>query len=453
MAFYPHIQSPRPEVRAFLEDIREHPEDDAPRLILADWLDDNGDEIDRARGEFIRLQCYLARPEPTPPLLSRRLRQLLADYAEDWLGPLLPLVDGWRFERGMVHVAMQGIHGFAPELHELLHTETFAWVEGLTLRQMSGGLVAVAERLPLLDHIQVLTIEESRPSDTALGRLVCHHGLAGLRKLNLAGCHVTAWVVEALASEGHLPNLETLDLTRNYGGSQGLQALARSSVLPRLRRLHLGFNNVSDEALATLAESPLIERLEALDLRGNLSCTAMGLETLLDNPRAAALRQLNLSGVQVGSLSMQALARSPVARVLRELYLDRVNLGNEAIKQLAFSEAFPALELLSLARNHLTDEALIALAHGCVPLRPRVLDLSHNHIDREGAVVLATSPLFERLEELDLEDNRICDEGAFALASSPVLGRLHFLDVGSNGLTALGQAMLLRRFGHSRVLV
>ena len=38
---------------AFLEDIVAHPDDDAPRLVFADWLDDHGD-ADRA--EFIRLQ-------------------------------------------------------------------------------------------------------------------------------------------------------------------------------------------------------------------------------------------------------------------------------------------------------------------------------------------------------------------------------------------------------------
>src|SRR5947207_10628889 len=58
MTFYPHIQAPRPEVRAFLEDIREHPDDDTPRLIFADWLEDNGD-ADRA--EFIRARIHRLR--------------------------------------------------------------------------------------------------------------------------------------------------------------------------------------------------------------------------------------------------------------------------------------------------------------------------------------------------------------------------------------------------------
>lgn len=43
---------------ALLWDVLLTPADDAPRLILADWLDEHGSE---ARAEFIRVQCELAR--------------------------------------------------------------------------------------------------------------------------------------------------------------------------------------------------------------------------------------------------------------------------------------------------------------------------------------------------------------------------------------------------------
>ena len=36
--------------------ILDAPDDDAPRLVYADWLDEHGDPD---RGEFIRLQCEL----------------------------------------------------------------------------------------------------------------------------------------------------------------------------------------------------------------------------------------------------------------------------------------------------------------------------------------------------------------------------------------------------------
>ncbi len=42
--------------QGFLDDIIAHPADDTPRLICADWLEENGQE---ARAEFIRVQCNL----------------------------------------------------------------------------------------------------------------------------------------------------------------------------------------------------------------------------------------------------------------------------------------------------------------------------------------------------------------------------------------------------------
>lgn len=55
---------------AFLRHIIAEPEDDLPRLIFADWLDEHGEA---ARAEFIRVQCELARPmdQGRVPLLQR----------------------------------------------------------------------------------------------------------------------------------------------------------------------------------------------------------------------------------------------------------------------------------------------------------------------------------------------------------------------------------------------
>src|SRR5262249_25946532 len=79
------------EVLAFLRRAKEHPEDDTPRLVLADWLEDHGD-TDRAA--FIRLQCRLAEETVVPLLpeersdLVRRTRELLDLWGGAWLGPL-----------------------------------------------------------------------------------------------------------------------------------------------------------------------------------------------------------------------------------------------------------------------------------------------------------------------------------------------------------------------------
>ncbi len=72
----------------FLQDIFAHPEDDTPRLIYADWLDDNHQP---ARAEFIRVQCRLAKLDPEDPdyaLLSLQEQELLKDHGSVWMGHL-----------------------------------------------------------------------------------------------------------------------------------------------------------------------------------------------------------------------------------------------------------------------------------------------------------------------------------------------------------------------------
>jgi uncharacterized protein (TIGR02996 family) len=90
-------------VLAFLKDAREHPEDDTPRLALADWLDDHDDPH---RAEFIRLQCRLA-PGSLWPLAACeragaacRAGALVARFGGGWLGPLWPRGGEWH--RGLL---------------------------------------------------------------------------------------------------------------------------------------------------------------------------------------------------------------------------------------------------------------------------------------------------------------------------------------------------------------
>jgi uncharacterized protein (TIGR02996 family) len=98
-----------PEV--FLQDIIAHPEDDAPRLVYADWLEEHGDG---ARAEFIRVQCELAKKDrvadqlkvPVPlrsapryDALRRRERGLLEAHRRAWTA-LVPgvTIDAWSLD-------------------------------------------------------------------------------------------------------------------------------------------------------------------------------------------------------------------------------------------------------------------------------------------------------------------------------------------------------------------
>src|SRR5579884_2396327 len=88
---------------SFLADIAAHIDDDGPRLVYADWLDDHGDP-DRAG--FIRLQCRLAALTPSDRdrfALELDQEDLLARHAKKWLRPLAKIGTRVEFERGFPH--------------------------------------------------------------------------------------------------------------------------------------------------------------------------------------------------------------------------------------------------------------------------------------------------------------------------------------------------------------
>lgn len=75
-------------------------DDDAPRLVYADWLTERGDPL----GEFIVLQCQLEK-EPDPKKrakLRSRVGSILLRYKALWLGDLGKVITNVEFRRGFL---------------------------------------------------------------------------------------------------------------------------------------------------------------------------------------------------------------------------------------------------------------------------------------------------------------------------------------------------------------
>ena len=121
---------------AFLQAILEAPDDDAPRLIYADWLEEQGDP----RGAFIRVQCQLARmAEDDPrrpaleveetPLRARMRQDLRADKPPAWAKiPTWARKACWQAESNE-----QGRCEFERGFLARLHTSATAFLKGIEL--------------------------------------------------------------------------------------------------------------------------------------------------------------------------------------------------------------------------------------------------------------------------------------------------------------------------------
>src|SRR5262245_53183872 len=94
------------ERSALLAAVCDVADDDGPRLVYADWLEEHGDEVDRDRAAFIRLQLDQARlPEydPRQDRLGEEARKLLNRHWGAW-GPEVAAWarSQWNYERGFV---------------------------------------------------------------------------------------------------------------------------------------------------------------------------------------------------------------------------------------------------------------------------------------------------------------------------------------------------------------
>lgn len=138
----------RPEVLAFLSAAKERPEDDMPRLALADWLDERGDA---ERAEFIRLQCRLApgsEPERLPDERNAalgRTEALLGRFGGAWLGSLW--AHGGIWHRGLLSADFDP-HEQVEPLADMLH-----WID--TARFEVTGCAAFRQAVAVVNSAQL----------------------------------------------------------------------------------------------------------------------------------------------------------------------------------------------------------------------------------------------------------------------------------------------------------
>jgi uncharacterized protein (TIGR02996 family) len=284
----------------FLDTILENPDDDAPRLVYADWLDEQGDP----RGEFIRVQCELARLEEE----DRR-----ADEPRDRENSLLNLHgDKWREEiPEWARAKCEFRRGFVEEVtlwrsdvfSELSALPRCAPVRRLVLVEIAGKMsefrlsaaMEFATELCFLDsrfefadlrqffdapyaelgyateltRLRSLTFLSAELMDGGAARISLATELTNLQRLELVNCRMTAHGLRELFHCPHLSNLQKLDISENALGDAGAWELARSPHRHRLTHLNLRGTQLTNHGVQALAESKVLENLRHLDVSQN----------------------------------------------------------------------------------------------------------------------------------------------------------------------------------------
>lgn len=363
----------------FMESICAAPDDDGPRLICADYLDEQGDP----RGEFIRTQIAL---HQLPDLdrrrskLQRLERDILNRYGERWTAGHAAWASGAVFRRGFVHEINMSARQFLAHAEPLLQSEP-------------------------IQHVHLLDAEN-----------LLHRVLEAPEFDRLTGLSVYAQ---------HL-------------GEPLARTIAESLQSDRLRLLHLGRNGIGSAGFERLLMSPHCATIENLDLSDNELDESTRLAML-----PIGLRSLELHGNIVSPRQIEEIVESMQRIHLDYLGLSRNRLSSSRLMTMQQPNQLLNVSRLDLAENGLTALNMIQLVGDASSTPIRELNLNGNPVGEYGVRILAESPALSRLRVLRLSNTQLNDAGLRAIVESPWLCQLLALDVSNNPLGDNGFQTLL----------
>ncbi len=335
-----------------------NPDEDTPRLVYADWLQENG-EAERAA--FVRAQIEVARAEPFSPqarAAAAKADELLKKNRKEWGEPVRYWVEDYRFERGFIgHVTIE-VFPFVRNAEMIFNAEP---VQSLLLTRHADptdrfSLQPVFE-LPQLKRIRRLSfaprIEFIYEEYEALA---ASPHLDTLTDLSFRDNPIhPPWLREVLLGE-KFPAIAGLDIADNTNlGPSILGALSRSDHR-NLRRLDVSRVSFNSDQLRQLLATRCLQEVEELRLgwagrqgdAGPLFHLDPGWVLPWDR-----LRVLDLTGQRIGNDGVRAIARTAEAVNLRWLDLADNDLGPEAVRVLVAAKNLK-LYHLDVSRNGLT---------------------------------------------------------------------------------------------------
>jgi uncharacterized protein (TIGR02996 family) len=239
--------SPPSDHEPFLRAICEAPDDDAPRLVFADWLDEQGDP-DRA--EFIRLHIQLAR-DPDAVGIERRCEDLFRAKGRAWVGSLPGTFALWAefvVPSRLAHLVGRFDDGSYSDLE--------------TLVQSSPSLTDWDRGFPAAVYVQ-------GSSDVFFATLDRIGEFVPVCRVHMLNVDDPNQVIEKLATRPLLQKLRYLILPWVTLSDDAAMALANSPHATGLRYVSLVAERMTDRAGRAFAESPYLSGLEMLHLLHN----------------------------------------------------------------------------------------------------------------------------------------------------------------------------------------
>jgi uncharacterized protein (TIGR02996 family) len=448
------------EQESFLLAIAEHPDDDMPRLVYADWLEDHGDP---ERAEFIRVQVELARgvEDATKRAnLEEREQELRKLHKYRWIDPHYgnsALIDvDMYFERGFItdfepKPEMLNSPHFGTELRQYFPIDT------LHLPPINEKIASVLAEASELRYIQQIIIyndysREATPDDAkALQILLKSPHLANLkgffcrrlglseaeylalasslsfssvRKFRIYDENITARAIAGFVA--HFPNLQIFSLAQLNGlDPEEFGQIARSMTSESLQKLSLTETLLSSQAIRAFFATDRFPNLKELDL-SNCSIDASSMGVLMENICSSSVTRINLGNNPISDQGARSLASWPGLSSVTHLELYNCDIGSDGCRAILQSPHLGKLTHLYLSSNEIADDGIEALGSDQFS-HLQSLTLDDNLLTNAGIITIASSPYMGKLEELHFtgrDINEVDEKGFEYLITSPYLSAL-----------------------------
>jgi uncharacterized protein (TIGR02996 family) len=347
------------ESDAFRRAVIADPDDDTPRLVYADWLEEHRQT---ERAVFIRAQIEAARAEPfSKPARDAELSaiKLLDSHRYAWTRHIAAhCVDPPRFGRGFIeHVAVEPVT-FVAMASRFFNTEPITSLRVKRPEALMNEWVPLTPllQLPQMRHIRSLEFACRMFDFDEYTTLLSSPHLANVQKLSFRGMPIQpSWLAELFGSPA-FPRLAELDLAGITNLGPGLvRALSRGRHRV-FRALDISEVMLSSEQLQKVLGSPCMREVEDLRLgysgrgeAGPLFHLDIGWGVL----PLKSLKVLDLTGQRLGDDAVRAIASQPEARQLRWLGLANNELSADSIYYLCQSKHL-ALNSLDVRGNQFT---------------------------------------------------------------------------------------------------
>lgn len=405
---------------ALVAGIAADPENDLPRLVFADWLEEHGDA---ERAEFVRAQVRLAAvPEWDPFAVYCRHRQ------PEWTSG-----DPWR-------MSLPWVHGWAVEWHpDRAFRRGFGY--SLIVRDLAAFL-ADASRIfdvaPVGElHLPTATLDQWR----VFGR---SPWLPRVKSVHFYGTTTPIEPVRVLCDSPLATGIEELvfEVCSRPGMPVLLEGLFQSELGRRLQRVELrsGPHDTSD-ILNVMSNETAYSSLAEVSIR-NFGWPMQGTDWFVSSPLSDRIRKIDLRDCPHFLPSDFSRADHPFRQV-KVLRANRCDVRDFGLG------TFNALRLLDLSENPFYDYLPVRFRDQSAGQNLRSLSLRNAVISEPflESLILPKRPFWNNLAELDLRANRITDIGASHLLDAEVPPEMTALLLAGNPISEEMRGKLRRHFG------